>query len=166
MTFDINSFKAGIATAKKEIAEREETHKLDELAIKTSLKSRKISPFAYVNHINSKTLPEHYDGYDSFLIDVAFSIHPDSIMSAAMMNRIGQHLTKKQQFDYYNSTITKGMRKGWVKKFNVVSDINIISIIYNLNYENAHKVYEQLMIVDEPLLREMITSYQDRIGGR
>lgn len=109
--------------------------------------SNKISPFSYVNAINSSSKDFYKDnkgeGYNSFLVNRSLSYFPDTIFEANDMNLLS-NVPSDTQFQYYVNTISPRKRfSKWVK----VADndtVHAICGVYNVNYTRAQQILSLL----------------------
>jgi len=165
-TFTITDFLDGIKRAEETKIKEEQEEALLDATIKQSLK--KETPFAYINSINNKVLMEQTDDYAPFMVNQLFSMHPDTILNASLMNRIGQHLSNQMQYDYYMNTVRRGRRQWWYKTKSEKQneDIAIVGELYKVNEERAHELYDMLTEVNPDELQLMVEQYKNRLGGR
>ena len=93
--------------------------------------------------------------YDLFIINKAFSLHPDTIFYANVMNMNSQ-IPKKLQYDYYMNSIKKRNRwVKWPKKKTDKDDIvNFISNHLSMNYKNATNISKILTISEISEIRK------------
>jgi hypothetical protein len=102
--------------------------------------------FDYISTINKKVGKMPYDDmdefestYSQFVVNVAFSKHPDTILIASDLACM-QNLTNIQHFEYLYNVVPKGNR--WAKwgKEEKVIDIEVIKEVYKYSYEKAKSV--------------------------
>lgn len=165
MSFGVSDFLAGIKQAEEKKAKEEAEDAIAAAAIKQSLK--KLTPFEYINSINSKSEIKHTDDYNPFMVNKLFSMHVDTILNAREMNKLGQYLPNQMQYDYYMSTVRKGRRVWWYKNTTEKqqSEIEIVQALYNVNEERAYELYDMLSEVNPTALKEMVDQYLTRLGG-
>ena len=114
-----------------------------------------ITPFTYVNSINTKKDPdiinENEKQYNSFIINRSLSYFQDTILLSNEMN-INHHLDKLLQFHFLLNTVRKRKRfSKWVKP-EIVDDLEIVKEFYGYSTEKAYQILplltnEQLQII-------------------
>jgi len=74
--------------------------------------------------------------YQPFIINRAFSYHPDTVMLANEMNRMN-HLQKAAQNDYYHGIVRKRKRWSPWHKAAPVGDVEILKEVYGYSDRRA-----------------------------
>lgn len=92
------------------------------------------------NKTNDPSLKEHYN---SFIVNKAFSLYPDTIMLANEMN-MNHHISQHMQHAFLFNSIRKRKRWAkWPKKINN-NTISMIASAYNVNYNKAMSISKLL----------------------
>jgi hypothetical protein len=117
-----------------------------------------MNPFDFIKSINQHEysidqLTENE--YNPFITNRNFSLFPDTILYANLMN-LNSHIDKKMQYDYYYNSIQKKNRfKKWPKKKNVSSEnIELIQEIYKYNVNKAKQVLSALTESQIEMIKE------------
>jgi hypothetical protein len=124
------------------------------------------NPFKYIKSINTKeySLKDNLDldVYNPYLTNINFSLFPDSIFHANMMNT-RPHVSKKMNYDFYFYGLRKKNRfKKWPKKSKEnFDDVRLIQSIYKYNITKAKKALAVLSDEQIQNLREQ----QEHKGG-
>lgn len=113
-----------------------------------------INNISYTKKISS--LEDIDSAYNGFVVNKAFSLHPDTIMYANDMN-INHNLSNKAQHDYLMNSIRKRKRWAkWPKKINN-TDVEIISTFYNISYNKAAAAAKILTQKQLALIKQQMT---------
>ena len=106
---------------------------------------KKLTVFDCINDIsynktNNSELKQHYN---SFLVNKAFSLYPDTILHANDMN-MNHHLTNEMQHSFLFNVVRRRKRWAkWPKKINN-NTINMVASAYNVNYSKAISISKLL----------------------
>lgn len=122
---------------------------------------KKKSPFDFVGNIANKKYPDTLDGYNAFILNLAFSQRKDLVVIANEMNKYTQ-LSDQQQFDfYYHALPKKNLFAKWAKA--VKSDnAPMIMEYFNVSLKVA-KQYERVLQEDQ--IKKIKKWYANREGG-
>lgn len=107
--------------------------------------NKKQTVFDCINDIsyNKTNDPELKQYYNSFIVNKAFSLYPDTIMFSNDMN-INHHLSQEMQYAFLFNSIRKRKRWAkWPKKINN-NTISNIANAYNINYNKANAISKLL----------------------
>lgn len=135
------------------------------MAKKNETKSNEPNLFTVINainrkeHIASKTVEEQYV---PFLVNFTFSLFPDTILAANIVNRYPE-LTKQQQFDYYYNVVNKRNRfKKWpTRNIIYIPEVRALAEYYKCNLRTALEYYNILTEDQRDHLKKMLHK-----GGR
>ena len=110
------------------------------------------NPFDYVNNINSGGENMMRDSendelaekqYNPWVINLAFTLHPDTVLYANLMNQY-PHLNHRAQYEFYKYGVRPKKRKAkWVKHENN-EDLDMICDVYGCN-RNIAREYLSLL---------------------
>lgn len=106
--------------------------------------TNKLGLFDYINIINEKKpVPDNLEGYDSFMMNRAFSNSMDTVFIA---NEINIDCDDDMNFDYYYNGVPKKRRYAkWPKKVKESSDkksiLNNIIEHFNCSLPKAQDIY-------------------------
>lgn len=120
--------------------------------------SDKLGLFDYINIINDKKpIPSTLEGYDSFMMNRAFSNSMDTVFIA---NEINVDCDNDMNFDYYYNAIPRKRRYAkWPKKAKESSDkksmLNNIIERFNCSLSKAQDIY---VILDS---KNLLDEYTD-----
>lgn len=124
-----------------------------------------MNPFEYVKAINKgnrsfMNSEEAIKAYNAFIVNRSFSLFPDTMMDANIMNS-AWHLPAKLQFDYYTHSILPGSRFGkWHKKdAKLEEDIRFLMDLFEYSRK---KVLDSWEILEPQLemLRQRYTKHE------
>ena len=105
-----------------------------------------MTPFDYIKAINKGEDLEVDSDYSQYLVNVFFSLFPDTVLFANEMNCV--MVTDQQHFDYLRANIRPRARyKKWPKK-QKESDENLALVMYYYKY-SSQKAKEALAILNE-----------------
>lgn len=134
---------------------------------KTKKDEGKLTPFSFVNEINTSKLDimrdqngEHSDllekVYSAWLVNRSLSYFNDSIIHANEMNK-NHHLDSRLQFDYLRTAVRRRKRYSkWIKN-NESESIEIIKTAYQYSNEKARMVLDILSDDQLNLLKQKIS---------
>jgi hypothetical protein len=109
----------------------------------------------YVNSIttNKKNLMRDSENdalaekdYNPWIINLALSMHSDTILHANQIN-LNYHLDNRPQYEYLLNSVRKKFRKGWVKEAKI-DNLELICEVYKCNKTKA-KEYLTLLSKDQ-----------------
>lgn len=100
--------------------------------------------FDYVNSINDKNFifdETKYNpkNYSQFVINMAFSYYPDTILFANECNMM-PNMTDKQHYEFLYHTIRKGKRYSKWNKKSKDDDIKAVAEFYNISIREAKEM--------------------------
>lgn len=115
-----------------------------------------MTPFDYVNSVNynkpnmmrdteNDTLAEK--GYNPWVVNTAFSMHPDTILFANLMN-MNFHLDHRPQYEFYKYGLRAKTRKAPWAKHEKNEDLDLICDVYECN-RNIARDYLSLLSFDQ-----------------
>lgn len=94
---------------------------------------------------------ENIRDYAPFVINRALSFNLDCVFVVQELNKYGNGLSKKIQYEYLRNSIDKKRRYGrWTKRDTVSEDIELIKRAYNYSNEKAQTVLS--VLTDKQLL--------------
>lgn len=94
---------------------------------------------------------ENIREYTPFVINRALSFNLDCVFVVQELNKYGNGLSKKIQYEYLRNSIDKKRRYGrWTKRDTVSEDIELIKRAYNYSNEKAQTVLS--VLTDKQLL--------------
>jgi len=139
--------------------------------MKKADKSNKITPFDFINAINSKSgkdlIETNEADYNSFIVNKFFGFFPDTIFFANEMNRYSSSLSNKAQFDFYYEGLMKKKRwTKWVREDKSRDDeLRIIMEYYGCSSRDAK---ETLSMLDEKTKTTFFeqANFEVRKGGK
>lgn len=120
--------------------------------------NNKLGLFDFINIINEKkVIPDSLEGYDSFMMNRAFSNSMDTVFIA---NEINNDCDIDMNFDYYYNAVPKKRRYAkWPKKAKESSDkksmLNNIIERFNCSLSKAQDIY---VILDS---KNLLDEYTD-----
>lgn len=123
--------------------------------------NKRLSPFDFAKSINEKTenllkvQPEAEKDYNPFMVNLALSFSPDTVLHANQMN-INFHLDKKMQYDYLFHSVRRRKRYDkWVKKDGVDElTLKVVMDVYKVGYRRAVEYSSLLTDKQKETLRE------------
>lgn len=127
--------------------------------------SEKISPFDYINIINTKgKIPENLEGYEPFIVNRNYSHVAEYLLYA---NAINVDCDKQLNFDFYYSALPKKkLYTKWSKKQKENSakkeTLNNIVEHYNCSMVKAQEIYD---ILESNKLLKVFAEMTDK-GGK
>ena len=99
-----------------------------------------MTPFDYLNSINSTKENLDTSDYVPFMVNRGLSYFKDTILLANEMNKYPQ-LDNQLQFDFYKHAVRKGRRfSKWHKTSKPTKDIDVIMKTYDYSREKAEQV--------------------------
>lgn len=111
-----------------------------------------MTPFDYLNSINSGKGNLDTSDYVPFMVNRGLSYHNDTILLANEMN-MRPAIDHKMQYDFYKNSVRPRKRFGkWHKAAKPTKDILVIQKAYNYSREKAEAIYS---ILTQTQLREL-----------
>tara|TARA_Y100000389_G_scaffold54036_1_gene49907 strand:- start:31038 stop:31439 length:402 start_codon:yes stop_codon:yes gene_type:complete len=117
---------------------------------------RSMNPFDYIKNINGGAANMMRDtendklaeeGYNPWLSNLSFTLHPDTILYANIMNQYSD-LDKRPQYEFYKYGVRPKKRNAkWVKPEND-EDLDIVCELYKCN-RNVARDYLSLLSEDQ-----------------
>ena len=94
---------------------------------------------------------ENIRDYAPFVINRALSFKLDCVFVVQELNKYGNGLSKRIQYEYLRNSIDKKKRYGrWTKRDTVSEDIELIKLAYNYSNEKAQTALS--VLTDKQLL--------------
>ena len=113
-------------------------------------------PFTVINDINADREIENPEKFDPWVTMVYYSLFPDTIYYAQMMN-INNNLEPDVQLSYYINTVRPSKRwRKWPKK-SVCEDIKLLQEVFGYS-ENKAKT--ALAVLSEAQMKELKKKYK------
>lgn len=79
------------------------------------IKSKKLSPFDYIDFMYKKVMPDDFSAYNPFLVNLSFSQHETTLFLAQEMNE--HNVPKKAHYLFYYYIVGRKKQRGqWAKK--------------------------------------------------
>jgi hypothetical protein len=86
-------------------------------------------------------------GYNPWLTNLAFALHPDTILYANLMNQ-NNHLDHRQQYEFYKYGVRPKVRKAKWVKHEKDEDLDVICDVYQCN-RNVAREYLSLLTQEQ-----------------
>lgn len=112
---------------------------------KEEVKSKKLSPFEFVNSI-TETKEDIFQGnetsYNRFIIDKALSFNSDCLFFVAELAKY-PNIPDNAHYQFYLNSISKKKRySGWTKKDTISDDVSLIMEAFGYSTEDAMTALE------------------------
>lgn len=114
------------------------------------------NPFDYVKNINnggenlmrgSENDELAEKGYNPWLTNLAFALHPDTILYANLINQ-NSHLDHRPQYEFYKYGVRPKVRKAKWVKHEKDEDLDVICDVYQCN-RNVAREYLSLLTQEQ-----------------
>lgn len=95
--------------------------------------------------------------YNSFMVNRAFSLFPDSIMFAALMNQMHQLNPRMQHDFYFHGVGSRRRRTRWPKSMKESEDVQLVARYYQVSQREASQYIEILLPSDIESIRRQLS---------